>query len=233
MNIRPTLIIISLALATTACTESQVRKIGEASPVEIGQEALVAFSIDDIAPFQKIEFDIVRADRGGAYSPLGQIAVDRKGGGEQLLVFELPGDEVRFGLARFRYGSDWWESVAEGPALSATPGRLTYIGKIQLQSIREGVYYDSGRKYPARVDIVISDAGETDMQQLATRYPSLEGYLVKSVTSEMWADYGNGSLRFVPEQARAERRKIDYFERTVEPTETRPLPTGRTRDQDP
>lgn len=231
MNAQTTLILIFVTLLTAACTESQIRKVGEISAGEIGQKSLVAFSIDDLAPFEEVEFDIVRAERGGAYSPLGQIAIDRRGGAEQLLVYEMPAEEVQFGLARFRYDNDWWESVAEGPAISAAPGRMTYIGKFQLQSFREGVYHDSGRKYPARVNIVIVDASGTDMPRLVSSYPSLSAYLVNSVTSEEWADYGNGSLRFVPEPARAGRRKIDYFERTVEPTEFPPRTTTSRRDQ--
>ncbi len=154
--------------------------------------------MDSIEPFALRGLNLVPSDGSGASFKPGEVPVHPDGGNGQFFLYAVSAEAVRFGVARFKHGQDWWETVDPGPAIPTAPGTITYLGRIQLHSIRVARYADTGRTYPASARIVVTDASDEDLDRLAARYSATAGLPVRKAIPESWGSYEVVTLRFVP-----------------------------------
>lgn len=208
-------------LLVAACTQSQVRPVSGASGLTGEEFALVAFSADSIEPLALRSVEIVTFSDGNRPGKAGVVSIHPDQGTGQLFLYEFLVEVARFGVARFEYEEDWWETVGQGPEFSVEPGTLTYLGRIQLPFVQVGTYADSGREYPASARIVMTDASEDDLRRLAVRFPSTAGMPLKKAIPGMWGDSENARLRYAPQR----RRTPGPDRESPDPLHDPPIPT--------
>jgi hypothetical protein len=191
----------AMALAVllgAACVQSPIRLVEGPAGLTGEVSALIAFSVDSAEPFALRGLTLVAAADSGASIRPGDVPIHPDEGNGQLFLYEVPAEAIRFGVLRFKYGQDWWETVGQGPAIPALPGTLTYLGRIQLHSVQVARYADTGRTYPAGARIAVTDAGDEDLVRLAARYPIAADLPLRRASPATWSDFDVVALRFVP-----------------------------------
>jgi hypothetical protein len=191
--------VLALAvLFNTGCVQSPIRLVQDSTGLAGNEHALIAFSVDSVEPFALRSLELVApADPALTFSPR-EVPVHPDEGTGQLFLYEIPVEGVQFGVGRFKYKLDWWETVEQGPVISVVPGAVTYVGRIQVHSIAVDRYSDTGRNYPAGARIVVTDAGAEDLQRLTDRYPSMAKMSIRKAIPGSWGISDTTELRFVP-----------------------------------
>jgi len=189
---------ILAVLVNTGCTPSQVRQVSITPGLSGDEFALVAFSIDSTQPVAFRSLEIMTFSSGNRPRRAGEVSIHPINGTGQLFFYEFSVETARFGVARFEYEGDFWESVDPGPEFSVKPGTLTYLGRIQLPLVQLGTFADSGRDFPASARIVMTDASEDDLQRLRAHFPSTRNMPLNKAIPVTWADSEKVSLRYAP-----------------------------------
>lgn len=227
MNDIRRIIVPIFAMLIAACGTNQIKPVKNVSDNLGPDTALVAFSVSSAEPYAIQRMELVARGEPKETATPRTIAVRQGNRNEQVFVYSVPAGGARFGQVRFLIQGEWWETTDDGPEFSATPGQLTYLGRIQLESIKIGRYVDSGRRFPSGAKIGVLDAGEDDLTLLALQFALPLNMPVNKFIAGAWGDSEFTALDYQPIPGRDGRYNHWYWD--VGPTGPAPPATQRPR----
>lgn len=193
-----TRILFTCALLMIACSSQQIRPVRDASDLSVEDVRLIAFSVvrSEQLPLRGLEMVVLGDSRGEEVITRVEFAADAEA--PVLGLYRLPAGTVRFGKLRFYAQEAWWETSIPGPEITAAENGLTYLGRIQLQSVQIKRYADSARKYPAAAQITVSDFAEEDLPRIFHQFRLVNTAPVMKSIAGPWGDSGHVQLAFRP-----------------------------------
>jgi hypothetical protein len=210
----------------TGCSSLQITPVRDASRHAETDGRLMAFSIDQSKYFPLRSLELTVDDGESGQVSMKRVNLDMNSDGPTLALFSLPAGEVRFGTLRFYSQGAWWETNNFGPDIQLSDSGLTYIGRVQAQSIQVNYYDDTGKSYPASVKVTLEDFSEEDLPRMYAQFNIPDSFQAAKAIPASWNDAEFAGLTFRPIPGRHGRSDFGIAG-PVGPE----LPPSRTRSQ--
>ncbi len=187
-------------LATLAgCSQSPIKPVETAPLNRAKNTALIAFSVKSNEPFALRKIELMAAGPADGSKPTRIVDVNSDASGASLFLFETPVTGLQFGALQFKSGMRWWQTRSLGPTVTGNSKSITYIGRIQLHSVRVGQYAQSEKTYPSDVKIEVADASAEDLPNLYRQYKIPADLPVQVDVPEKWNDRLFINLKLIDE----------------------------------
>jgi hypothetical protein len=179
---------LAMIVLTTACSSTRIKPVKTASDYPGSETALIAFSVISQEPFVIQKLLLFEPGAPSPHQASRVVRVRPEQGDQQVFLYRVPAEGVKLGSVRLLINGQWWETGLTGPEISAAAGQLTYAGRVQLHSVKMSRYEDTGRIFPAKVRLLMTDASEEDLAQLADQSALPQDMSVTKAIPGSWSD---------------------------------------------